>query len=130
MLLVNARVGVSRIHRLGLIAQQFIAQGTRVWRFQAGFDLMIDEVAMQALSATAQAQVRHYAFYDSQRRVYLLSGDDDRFTNHADEPNTCEAEDGYDSFASRDIQAGEEITWSYRGWGELGFTPVKEGGCA
>ena len=120
MLLVNARVGVSRIHGLGLIAQQFIAQGTRVWWFQAGFDLMIDEVAMQALSTTAQAQVRHYAFYDPQRRVYVLSGDDDRFTNHAEDANTRER-GGYDSFASRDIQAGEEITWNYQGWIDLGF---------
>jgi hypothetical protein len=129
MLLINARVGPSRIHGLGLIAQQFIAQGTRVWSFQPGFDLTFDEAALLALSVAAQAQVRHYAFYDPQRRVYVLSGDDDRFTNHADEPNTREAENGYDSVAIRDIQAGEEITWSYRGWGDLGFNPVKEGGC-
>ena len=127
MLLVNARIGVSHIHGFGLFAQQFISKGTCVWRFQPGFDLMIDETELAALSATAQAQVRHYAFYDSERRCYVLSGDDDRFTNHADEPNTHEA-GGYDSIASRDIQAGEEITWSYRGWGGLDFLSSEGGG--
>lgn len=120
MLLVNARVGVSKIHGLGLIAQEFIPKGTCIWRFQPGFDLMIGEAQLETLSATTQRQIRHYAFYDPTRRVHVLSGDDDRFTNHCDDPNTLE-DGGYDSYATRDIQAGEEITWNYRGWGEIKF---------
>lgn len=120
MLLVNAKVGTSKIHGFGLIAQEFIPKGTCIWRFQPGFDLMIDETELATLSATAQRQVRHYAFYDPTRRAYVLSGDDDRFTNHCDDPNTLE-EGGYDSYALHDIQAGEEITWNYHGWGECDF---------
>ena len=117
MLLVNARVGISDIHGFGLIAQEFIPKGTCIWRFRAGFDVMIAETELLSLSAPVQQQVRHYAFFDNARSVYVLSGDDGRFTNHSDEPNTQE-EGGYDSYAIRDIRAGEEITWSYRGWGK------------
>ena len=42
----------------------------------------------------------------------MLSSDDDRFTNHSDDPNTkCQ---GQSTFAVRDIQEGEEITNNYR----------------
>ncbi len=120
MLLVSAKVGVSKIHGFGLIAEEFIPKGTCIWRFQPGFDLMIGEAEFAALSATTQTQVRHYAFYDPARQAFVLSGDDDRFTNHSDDPNTAE-EGGYDSYAKRDIQAGEEITWNYFGWGNPEF---------
>jgi SET domain-containing protein len=90
MLLVNARAGISAIHGVGLIAQEFIPKGTCIWQFQPGFDLVIDENDFLKLSAPAQQQVRHYAFFDEARRVFVLSSDDDRFTNHSDNPNTLE----------------------------------------
>ncbi|MEP7336561.1 MAG: hypothetical protein ABI977_02260, partial [Acidobacteriota bacterium] len=67
--------------------EQFIPEGTCTWRFQPGFDLLLNEEQLQSLSAPARQQVRYYAFYDSEKSVYVLSGDDDRFTNHSDEPN-------------------------------------------
>ena len=124
MLLVNARIGVSSIHGFGLIAREFIPKGTCIWQFQPGFDLMIGEDEMMKLSAVAQSQIRHYAFFDAPRRVYVLSGDDDRFTNHSDSPNTQE-QGGYESYAINDIQAGEEITWNYSGWKKLDWLPTE-----
>jgi len=79
MLLINARAGVSKIHGIGLIAQEFIPKGLCVWRFQPGFDLVLGEEQLQLLSAPARQQVCYYAFYDSEKQVYVLSGDDDRF---------------------------------------------------
>lgn len=122
MLLVKARVGASNIHGFGLIAQEFIPKGTCIWRFQPGFDLLIGEDEFLRLSAAVQHQVRHYAFFDEARRVYVLSNDDDRFTNHSDNPNSQEEiGGGYKSYAIRDIQAGEEITCDYRVWGSYEF---------
>lgn len=118
MLLVNAQAGDSRIHGIGLIAHEFIPAGTRIGVFQPGFDLVIPEEALASLSAPARQQALHYAYFDPRQRVYVLSSDDDRFTNHSDEPNTAnDREDA--TYALRDIQAGEEITWDYREWGGL-----------
>ncbi|MGE0103362.1 MAG: SET domain-containing protein [Blastocatellales bacterium] len=129
MLLVNARVGISAIHGFGLIAQEFILKGTCIWRFQPGFDLLIVEEEFMTFSAPAQHQVRHYAFFDELRRVYVLSNDDDRFTNHSEMPNShIEMGEGreYKSYAIRNIHAGKEITCDYRAWGNYEPLPSEE----
>lgn len=128
MLLVKARVGTSNIHGFGLIAQEFIPNRTCIWQFQPGFDLLIGENDFLKLSAPAQQQVRHYAFFDETCRVFVLSSDDDRFTNHSEAPNTQEemCMGGYKSYAIRDIQAGEEITCDYRIWGKTNFSFLGE----
>jgi len=111
MLLVKARAGRSDIHGWGLIAQQLIPAGTRVWKFEPGFDLEISELQLETLSEAAQEQVIYYAYFHQPTRTFVLSSDDDRLTNHSDDPNTrC---GGDDTFAVRDIHEGEEITCDY-----------------
>lgn len=115
MLKVDARVGVSRIHGLGLIAHQRIPVGTVVWEFQPGFDLEFTEDDLNQLSEAARRQVLHYCTGDfcPTRRVWTLSGDDARFTNHSDDPNTQNSDGGQCTVAVREIRVGEEITWNY-----------------
>lgn len=123
MLLVNARVGRSTIHGFGLFAQEPIAAGTVVWRFNPGFDVVISAKRLSRFSDAARSQVEHYAFYLRDRQEFVLSMDDDRFTNHAEDPNTRgQAGDPFsETVAVRDIAQWEEITCSYREFVMLGF---------
>lgn len=126
MLRVHARVGVSTIHGLGLFAKEFIPSGTKIWEFMPGFDLEILESSVETLPPPAQQQLLHYAEYFAEQRLFVLSGDDDRFTNHSDTPNTGERDDGtpyQGTYATRDILAGVEITCDYREVVMLGFPP-------
>ena len=112
MLFVHVRAGVSKIHGIGLIAQERIPAGTRVWVFQPGFDVVLSADQLAGLAEPARTQALHYTWYDKEHGGYILAGDDDRFTNHSDDPNT--RWDGKFTFAVRDIQAGEEVTFDYR----------------
>lgn len=114
MLLVDARAGVSQIHGIGLIAHEFIPQGTCLWVFRPDFDLVFTEAQLQTLPPAAQRQVRHYSYYHPDLAHYILCSDDARFVNHADDPNM--GDDGEINYAVRDIQIGEELTWNYRPW--------------
>jgi len=49
MLVVRAKVGPSRIHGLGLIAQEFIPVGTTVWELRVGFDLELTDEQINSL---------------------------------------------------------------------------------
>lgn len=119
MLLVDARAGVSAIHGIGLFAHAFIAQGTPMWIFEPGFDVLLTETQMAALPAPVQRQARRYAYYDATYGAYVLASDDSRFCNHADDANM--ADRGELNYAARDIYPGEEITWDYRPWGGVAF---------
>ncbi|SRR5712691_6804873 len=125
MLLVRASAGSSKIHGTGLIARQFIPAGTIVWKFEPGFDVEMTEEQVKRLSPTAQEQVLYYAYFHQATKTFVLSSDDDRLTNHSDDPNTrCR---GDYTYAVRDIQEGEEITNDYR---ELVMLNFNQGGVA
>lgn len=117
MLLVHATKGPSPIHGQGLIARQFIPKGTRMWEFRRGYDQTFTPEQLMALPAFARQQVLYYSYYDPRSRLYVTSLDDDRHTNHAENPNCILDDDGDSTIASRDIHEGEEILWDYRPWG-------------
>lgn len=121
MLLVRASAGPSKIHGIGLIAREFIPAGTKVWRFEPNFDLEITPERMSELSPAAQEQVMYYAYFHEPTRTFILSGDDDRVTNHSANPNTRCAVDY--TYAVRDIHEGEEITGDYAEFVMLSFRP-------
>ena len=118
MLMVDARRGPSSIHGLGLIAHQPVPAGTVVWKFQLYFDQLIPPDMVDRLSPPAKEQFKLYASFDDEDGYFILSGDDDRFTNHSDRPNTEVR--GSTTVAVRDIAAGEEITINY---GDIGLHP-------
>ncbi|MBY0112938.1 MAG: SET domain-containing protein [Phycisphaerales bacterium] len=126
MLMVRARVAPSDLHGLGLFAAEFVPRGTVVWTFVAGFDRTFTRDQLLELPTHVREQVLFYCDgdFDPATGVHTLSGDDARFTNHSDQPNTANAPDGISTVAIRDIQAGEEITWDYRSFGRpLSFGP-------
>lgn len=88
VLLVNASARPSELHGIGLIAREFIPCGTQIWIINPDFDRLLSEEEFQALSPVAQQQVKHYAYFCNTQRKYVLSADDDRFTNHSENPNT------------------------------------------
>ena len=117
MLLVKTRLAPSKIHGIGLFADEFIAQGTFTWRFVEGFDLRFTQATIDRLSASAKQQVLKYAYYDERHGLFELCSDDARFFNHADTPNTrsliTDLGDEVD-VAIGNIDAGEELTCDYR----------------
>jgi hypothetical protein len=119
MLLVDARAGISQIHGIGLIAHEFIPQGTCLWVFRPDFDVVFTEAQLQALPPALQRQMRHYCYYHPGKQGYILCSDDARFTNHSDDPNM--GDEGDTNYALRAIEVGEELTWDYRPWGAVDF---------
>lgn len=116
MLLVETKLGLSKIHGIGLFAAQFIPQGTVIWQFAPGFDLELSQEDLVKLSLPAREQALKYAYLDNRLKKYILCSDDARFFNHSKAPNTREVdcEDGYGlTVAAKNIDKGEEITCDY-----------------
>lgn len=115
MLLIRTRVGPSSIHGLGLFSTTPIPRGTPIWRLEPGFDQRLAPEQVDALPGPACDHVHWFAWWDCDRRVWVLSGDHACFMNHADVPNTGVAGGAPDgvTVALRDLAAGEELTCDY-----------------
>lgn len=116
MLLVSTSVRQSPIHGLGLFAEAPIAKGTPVWDYEPALDRILPEADLARYPAHVADYLETYCEYFPELGLLVLSGDNDRFTNHADDPNTeVVLPNGPEArvIAARDIAAGEEITCDY-----------------
>ena len=68
----------------------------------------------------------YWSYFHVASRTFVMSSDDDRFTNHSDNPNTRVVGDC--TVAVRDIQPGEEITNDYNELVMLNFPTPKDYG--
>lgn len=123
MFLIRTSVGASRIHGLGVMAEEAVATGQPIWRFEPGIDLVIPVARVQALPEAFRTYLDTYGYHSPEfPDSFVLSCDHAKFLNHAEDPNT--AIRGRTTVAARAIAAGQEITCDYRlfveGWTGFG----------
>lgn len=111
MLRVRTRIGPSAIAGTGLFAAEPIAAGQLIWRFDPGFDVVIEAGAE---GPPLLGEFLHtYGFHVAAEGRWYVALDGTRFINHARDPNAYD--DGpFAVRARRAIAAGEEITCDYR----------------
>lgn len=94
----------------GLVATGLIHAGEVVSRLEPDQPMYrVDEV--MTWPQDEQDELLHYAYQCSETHIVSEQGDE-RFMNHACDPNTWWADDDT-MIARRDIQPGEELTYDY-----------------
>lgn len=124
MLLVKTKIKESDIHGIGLFADQFIPEGTKIWKFTKGFDQRFTKEQVLNFPDLAQIFLYKYSSLSRKSGLYLLCADYGNFFNHSDTSNALtvdeEGEEEPVVVAIRDIQPDEEITDNYSSFEELG----------
>jgi len=112
MFLVKTRIGPSKIHGIGVFAEERIAKSQMIWVFDARIDVRVPISDLPTFPPPMRAFLRKYGYEEMHdgRRTIVLCGDHARHVNHADEPNVT---DGEADLAARDIERGEELTCNY-----------------
>jgi SET domain-containing protein len=116
MLLVKTKLNTSCIHGVGLFADEFIAEGTVIWKFHPLIDLRLTEKQINQLAEPACEQIKKYTYREMRTGLYVLCGDDARFFNHSADPNCLDFyhnEEEDLTVAHRNINTGEELTCNY-----------------
>jgi hypothetical protein len=118
MLLIRTKIGESKIHGIGLFADEDIPIGTIIWRYFPKLDIALNIQEVEELPTVAQDYIYKHTWLSRKLNKYILSFDDDRFANHSNNPNVCEKlvgkEDEPSVVALSDIKKGEEITFNYQ----------------
>jgi len=117
MMTVKTKLGISKIHGIGLFADQFIPKGTIVWEFTPKLDIELSEELLVRLPKMAMEYYKKHCYRSPKTGKYILCFDDTKFINHSENPNCADIanlmEESPD-IALRDIEPEEEITLDYR----------------
>lgn len=113
---VYARIGVSRLHGVGVIAVRAIPKGALVFRGEDERAVWLQRSTVRALPPALRALYEDFGMVDGDRigvppSLNRLSVG--WYVNHADAPNLVAGDDGRFR-ALRRIRAGEELTADYR----------------
>lgn len=119
MLTVKASAKPSKIHGIGLIAEEKIPKGTITWKFDTKFDLIFEPQEVNQMPPDQQDLIKRYAYLSTTTGKYIYSIDDSRFTNHSSTNNNIDVEEMPGEaetvgVANRDIEIGEELLVNYR----------------
>jgi SET domain-containing protein len=115
MLLVETELRPSPIHGLGVFLLEPVPKGGLIWRFDARIDRVYAPAEVESLPAHVQQYLRTYSTWNAETGLYVLCGDNGRYFNHADRPNTVSDAIAFGTDrALRDLDVGEELTSDYR----------------
>ena len=109
-LLVKTKLGHSNISGIGCFADEFIPKGTKIWEYNSMIDRCYVDSDIRLMSDLEREFIHTYAYRHN--GMLFLCVDNSRFFNHSDSPNTADPE-GFATYASRDIEVGEEIVSDY-----------------
>lgn len=112
MITIKTKLGQSKIHGIGLFANEDIPKGKIIWEFNPIIDIYYSKSDLEKLSKESREQLHKYLFLDKTRNKYLLCGDDARFLNHSNKPNCDDSIDDL-TISLEDINKGDELTVNY-----------------
>lgn len=114
---VRVELRQSAWHGIGLFAGEDISKGEKIYTENLSLDLLLSESEFSMLSDDEKKTIKHYGYFDKNKRKWHLAFDDIRFCNHSVDPNLI-LKDG-SLVAKKDIKKDEELTQDYRDFEEL-----------
>lgn len=113
MIVVPTYLEKSPIHGFGVFATDFIAKGSKVWEFHPLFDITFSEEEFERLPPSVKSEIEIHLYQPEPGGKLYYEATMGRYMNHSGTPSVDFSDVGV-GWATRDIQAGEELTCDYR----------------
>jgi hypothetical protein len=115
MLMVETELRASPIEGIGVFVTQRVRAGELIWRFDSRIDRVFSDEELMEMPEQLQRFLRIYSTLHDGLKLWVLCGDNGRFFNHSDRPNTRSLGIAFgDDVAAEDIEPGTELTSDYR----------------
>jgi hypothetical protein len=115
MMMIETELRASPISGIGVFATERVRAGELVWRFDSRIDRIFSDEEIGDMPERLQRFLRRYSTLHAGLRMWVLCGDNGRFFNHSDTPNTRSLGIAFgDDVAASDIEPGTELTSDYR----------------
>lgn len=114
MMMVETELRSSPIHGVGVFLLAPVRRGQLIWRFDSRVDRVYTREEVESLPPHVVRYIETYSTWHEQTQLYVLCGDNGRYFNHSDRPNTVSDSISFgEDRAARDLSAGEELTSDY-----------------
>ena len=115
MILVKTYLDKSKIHGIGLFANENIKSGAIIYKPSPGLDIKISDKDFSKLEKNCQKTIQHYGFKSKIDSMWHLAFDDIRFCNHSKKSNLFQREiDNIKCLVvNRDIKKDDELLQNY-----------------
>lgn len=115
MIHIKYKLKNSKIHGVGLFADENIKKGALVYTASPLLDVNISRERFEFLDDKEKQEIRWWGFWDEPNNVWHVDFDVSKFINHSFEGNLTQDKSKKDAYliASRDIKLGEELTQNY-----------------
>ena len=115
MLMVETELRASPIAGIGVFVTERVRAGELIWRFDSRIDRVFSDEEVTEMPEQLQRFLKTYSTLHAGMKVWVLCGDNGRFFNHSDHPNTRSLGIAFgDDVAAEDIMPGTELTSDYR----------------
>ncbi len=115
MMMVPTEIRVSPIQGFGVFLLMPVRKGDLIWRFDTRIDRAYSNAELASLPELARDFVKTYSCWHQATGLWAWHGDNGRYINHSDQPNTYSLGRAFgDDIANVDIAAGVELTADYR----------------
>ena len=115
MLMVETELRMSPIQGIGVFVMEPVRAGQLIWRFDSRIDRVFSDEEVREMPEELQRFLKTYSTLHAELNMWVLCGDNGRFFNHSDTPNTRSLGIAFgDDVAAEDIAPGTELTSDYR----------------
>ena len=126
MLQIKTKIKKSRIHGMGLFADQFIPKGATTWEYTSSIDPSFTLKTVKSLPQKSRDFLLYYTYLDKKLNKLVLCSDNQKYINHTRNKKleNISATTRKD-VAARDIKAGEEMLCDYNKFDDSYFKRMK-----
>jgi SET domain-containing protein len=112
---VKYKLEKSKIHGIGLFADEDLQPGQLVYTASPALDVDIPMEEFEALDEKGKQEIRQWGFLMEPEDVWHVDFDISRFVSQSFEPNLIQDPNHQETYlvAAREIKAGEELTQNY-----------------
>jgi len=115
MIHIKYKLNKSKLHGIGLFADEDVRKGQLVYSASPLLDVNISQEQFDSLDEKEKREIKYWGFWDMQNNVWHVDFDNSKFINHSINATLTQDPKQKDAYlvATRNIRAGEELTQNY-----------------
>lgn len=115
MIHIKYKLDKSKLHGIGLFAQENLKKGQLIYTASPLLDVNISQKQFDSLNEKEKGEIRYWGFWDEPNKVWHVDFDNSKFINHSFTPTLTQDPRYKDAYliTTRDVKKGEELTQNY-----------------